>query len=309
MSAHRASFAIAVVTLVVPVVTCAATGTSSHVAKSFPARPGAAVVVDVSFHEVEVTARPGDTVDFQVDLESGSPRLLEAYAPVFEDTAKGIVVRSTAKETSWLASEHIAGRVRVSMPPGMDLLVDGSSGNVTVTGDLGDVKARLDLSSGCVSVRGGLAELEVDASSGSLRAELSRPLRRLAVDLSSGSATVTGGPIASVRADTSSGSVDLAGLAGDALLDTSSGSITARWVTAPAAGTAVSADSSSGGVRLSFPRGTVLAGAVATGSGGISSDFPGTLNRDRDRLDLAGGPGAVKVTVDTSSGSVHLVAD
>jgi hypothetical protein len=62
-------------------------------------------------------------------------------------------------------------------------------------------------------------------------------------------------------------------------------------------------------VRLTFPRGTVLAGSADTGSGTIRTDFPGNLNDDRDHLVLAGGPGAVQVRVDTSSGSVRLTAE
>ena len=39
-----------------------------HKKHRFDARPGATVVVDVSFHSVEVTAQPGGSVDVTVDL-------------------------------------------------------------------------------------------------------------------------------------------------------------------------------------------------------------------------------------------------
>jgi hypothetical protein len=68
-------------------------------------------------------------------------------------------------------------------------------------------------------------------------------------------------------------------------------------------------DTSSGRVRLVFPSGTVLGGSADTGSGRIESDFPGRSSRRGDHLRLAGGEGAVKVQVDTSSGSIHLLAD
>ena len=42
---------------------------SIHQEHSFEARPGATVLVDVSFHSVEVEARPGSTVDVVVDIE------------------------------------------------------------------------------------------------------------------------------------------------------------------------------------------------------------------------------------------------
>jgi len=44
-----------------------------------------------------------------------------------------------------------------------------------------------------------------------------------------------------------------------------------------------------------------------TSSGGISTDFPGTLQKSH--LKLSGGAGAVNVVVDTSSGGVRLIAE
>lgn len=48
-------------------------------------------------------------------------------------------------------------------------------------------------------------------------------------------------------------------------------------------------------------------GDVDTSSGGIRSDFPGRFNEDRDHLRFEGGPDAVRIRVDTSSGRVTLI--
>ncbi len=82
-------------------------------------------------------------------------------------------------------------------------------------------------------------------------------------------------------------------------------SITAQWDAIPA-GAKVRADASSGNVTLRFPAGTVLTGSADTSSGGIRTDFPGTLQKSH--LELSGGVGAVRLKVDTSSGGVRLIA-
>jgi hypothetical protein len=57
-----------------------------------------------------------------------------------------------------------------------------------------------------------------------------------------------------------------------------------------------------------FPRDTQVSGSVEVSSGGLHSDFP-ALVRGKDRLQLDGGPDAVNIEVETSSGSVKLLAN
>ena len=195
----------------------------------------------------------------------------------------------------------------VAMPPGMNLLVDSSSGSTQVTGDFGAADLQFDCSSGSVTIDGGADEVGVDSSSGSVKVTASRPVRKVKADVSSGSVTVSGS-VAELEIDSSSGSITVEGLTGSAKLSSSSGGISARWVSLPPPGTTIQADASSGSVHLTFPRGAVLAGVVDTSSGGIRSDFPGSFNDEHDHLVLAGGAGSVQVKVDSSSGSVTLEA-
>jgi hypothetical protein len=286
---------------------------TSHVERSFAAKPGGTVTVDVSFHQVEVTARPGDTVDVTVDLQvsasaSKAQRLLKEWAPVFEERGKDIRIRSRRKGRGGLfdwGSTRTKGRVEVAMPPGMHLVVDASSGSCRLNGDFGDVKVVCDVSSGSVKVEGAMRELIADASSGSVNALLTRPVESVDVDTSSGSVSLEG-PVTSTRVNTSSGSIEVAGLVGEASLDASSGSITASWDRIDP-GTRVNADTSSGGVRLHFPPGTVLSGTASTSSGGIRSDFEGERSRRGDEMRFRGGEGAVRLSVSTSSGGVRIL--
>jgi hypothetical protein len=300
-------FALLVVVLSAPM----ATAESLHSEHSFTVRPDATLIIDVSFHEVVVTARPGQTVDVVVDLEvrGSGPKAAKRLAelePVFRDDGDTLLVRSVRKGGINWGSSRATGRVVVEMPPDMDLEVDSASGSCTLTGDFGEAALSIDATSGPVRIAGAARELNVDTASGSVAAELSRPAQRLVADTASGSITVTGGAHR-VEADSSSGGIRLSGLLGDASLDSSSGSITAHWSSLPT-GTAIAADTSSGRVRLTLPPGTPLSGTIETGSGGIQSDFSGTWQDRGHRLELRGGREAVRIDVDTSSGGVQLIA-
>lgn len=281
-----------------------------HQKHRFDARPGATVVVDASFHKVEVTAVPGDSVDVTVDItvkgSSGSAKnMANELQPQFLAEGNKLVVRSrTKKGWSW-KRVSARGTITVAMPPGMHLSIDISSGSAEISGDLGDSVVDFDGSSGSLKIDGAMREVNADLSSGSVRVAVMRPLDVFSVDASSGSVRLAGGA-REARVDTSSGSVHVVGLLGDGNFDTSSGSITAQWSAIPA-GASVRADASSGSVRLTFPESTRLNGTVDVSSGGIETDFPG--RKSKKHLDLDGGPDAVKITVDTSSGSVKLLAN
>ena len=281
-----------------------------HQEHSFDARPGQTVVVEASFHRVEVEVVPGDTVHAVVEISSSSSsrsaeRAVQELRPFFEEKGDRLIIRSTRKGGSSWRNGRIEGRITVTMPPDLDLSVDTSSGAIVVDGDLGGAVVECDASSGSVTVSGTMRELRVSTSSGSIRAEVDRPLERFSASASSGSVRLSGGGADWASADTSSGSINLAGLRGSATMSASSGGITAQWNAIPPAST-IKAGASSGGITIELPKGTELSGTVNTGSGGIRSDFPGTFDRDSARF--PGGDAAVELRVSTSSGSVKLLA-
>ena len=291
--------------------TAASADIEIHEKHRFNARPGATVVVDVSFHDVEVTAQPGDVVDVTVDMTfkgdgSSAKNAANDYAPVFEEDGDRLIIRSTRKKGWSWKSVKANGRVTVQMPPDMNLTIDSSSGSATITGDFGNGVVDFDASSGSLTVDGAMRELHSDVSSGSVHATLSRPLDVFTADASSGSARLTGGArIAHV--ESSSGSINVSGLLGEGRFSASSGSIKAQWNAIPPH-TTVRASASSGSVTLWFPKETRISGSVEVSSGGLHSDFP-ALVRGKDRLELDGGPDAVNIEVDTSSGSVKLLSN
>ncbi len=281
-----------------------------HQEHTFAARAGQTVAIDVSFHRVEVRIEPGDTVHAVVDLStSGSSskaeRAIEDLTPVFQEKGDTLVIRSTRKGGWNWSSGKLKGSVTVTMPPGLDLSIDSSSGSVTIAGDLGDGGVDCDASSGSVTVRGAMRRLNVDTSSGSIKADVTRPLESFNADASSGSVRLSGGAH-TASADTSSGSITLSGLLGDADMDASSGSVSAQWDSIPP-GASIKAEASSGSVTIELPPGTEISGSASTSSGGIRSDFPGTF--EKRSATFSGGPGAVNVHVSTSSGSVKVLQD
>jgi hypothetical protein len=292
-----------------------ATGASAeieiHEKHRFDARPGATVVVDVSFHSVEVTAQPGSAVDVTVDLTikgdgSSAKKIAEDLRPVFKDEGDELIIRSVRKKGWSWKSVKAKGKITVQMPPGMNLTIDSSSGTAKVYGDFGDAVVGFDASSGSLTVDGAMRELHSDVSSGSIRATVSRPLDVFTSDASSGSARLTGGA-RKAHVDSSSGSINVSGLLGEGILGASSGSIKAQWDAIPP-NTTVRASASSGSVTLWFPKDTRISGSLDVSSGGLHSDFP-ALVRGKDKLVLDGGPDAVNVEVDTSSGNIKLLAN
>ena len=204
-----------------------------HEKHRFDARPGATVVVDVSFHSVEVTAQPGNAVDVTVDITvkgdgSTAKNVANDLKPVFEEEGNRLIIRSTRKKGwSWKQAKA-KGKITIQMPPDLDLSIDSSSGSAEISGDFGDSVVRFDASSGSLTVNGAMGELHSDLSSGSVRASVSRPLKAFTADASSGSVRLAGGA-ASAKVGTSSGSINVSGLTGDGKFGASSGSIKAQW--------------------------------------------------------------------------------
>lgn len=285
---------------------------TSHTERTFEAADIKKVVVNVSFHDVNVDAVAGSNINVTVDLEfSGSSskveRLLAEYEPTFRVVGGTLTIKSLRDNKigwNWFRSPRQKGSVQLFLPSGIDLVVDTSSGEATVEGDFGDARVVCDTSSGEVEFTGGARELKADTSSGGVHARLTRRAEVVWADTSSGDVYIDG-PAVEVTADTSSGDVDAHGLLGDGDFDTSSGSVDASWTEAPA-GMRVRADTSSGRVTLVFPAGTQLKGVVDTSSGGITSDFPGEFSDRKHHLKLRAEGPSVGISVDTSSGGVRL---
>jgi DUF4097 and DUF4098 domain-containing protein YvlB len=306
LRAATAAFAVCVLVSVT-----AAADIEIHQKHRFDAKRGATVVVEASFHNVEVIARPSDVVDVTVDITvkgsgSSAKNVANDLSPVFQEEGENLIIRSVRKKGWSWRRVSAKGKVTVQMPPGMNLSIDSSSGSAEIKGDFEDAVVRFDASSGSLTVAGVMGELHSNTSSGSVRASVEKPIELLDASASSGSIHLSGGA-RHAKVSTSSGSIDLSGLHGPGSFSASSGSIKGQWSEiAPA--TRVRASASSGSVTLRFPESTRVSGSVQVSSGALQCDFPAMV-RGKKRLELDGGPEAIDVEVSTSSGNVKLLAD
>jgi len=284
----------------------------SHDEKILPA-PSMGVAVEGSFHDVEVTVRPGDKVKVTVDMEisasteSKADELLLEYAPTYVEKDGTLTIRSRRKSTvgfNW-GFMKLQGRIVVEMPSGLDLRLDTASGDVSLSGDLGKGKFSADVASGNVKVQGAAASIRVDAASGDFTGDLTGPAAAAEFDMASGD-IVLNGPVGSFKADTASGSVTVKGLTGPAVFSVASGDVSAEWTAVPP-GAQITAESASGALKLAFPAGTAVAGMADTASGDVTSDFPGTLNKRGNTFSFTGGVDAVQLKLDAASGDINVV--
>ncbi len=283
----------------------------SHEERRFAAAPGGSVQLDLAFHDIDVTVEAGEEIVVEVTTEiTAAPdvasTLINEYAPSFEDGDGKVTVRSDPSlGASPRGRVEMRGRAVVHMPPELSLDLGTSSGRCTVTGDLGDAALVCTTSSGGLSLGGGAREVRVESSSGPVTLALGRLVTMARIVTSSGTVEVKG-PVVVLHIDSSSGDCRLDRLVGHLIAETSSGGIDARWAKPPR-GVKVRIDAGSGDVRLVFPTGTDLSGRVSTGSGGVTSDFPGSSGDGGRELTLPGPDGGASLEIETGSGGVRLL--
>lgn len=190
----------------------------------------------------------------------------------------------------------------VKVPAGKRVEVNLAVG--AIAADRVEADLRLDVHSASVRVTGTNGHLVIDAGSGSVRVE--EATGELDVDTGSGSTTLVGLRMDRVMIDAGSGSVTADGLTTDDLyVDTGSGSVRVSLTKVPGR---TSIDTGSGSVSFTLPADAAADLDIETGSGGISTDFPVTM-QGYGRRELRGriGAGGPLVKVSTGSGGVRLL--
>ena len=187
---------------------------------------------------------------------------------------------------------------RITCPPGTDLDLAGSSTDLRVVGDLGEVSVRT--ASGDVRLETVRSKLQVKTASGDVSVatiESEASVMTVSGDLAVGHAN---GPL---TARAVSGDVTVAALRGSLALSTTSGDVDVRSVEAGE----VRVQTVSGDVRVGVGRGTRVWIDAASISGDLGSELglddqePGTDEPD------AGAGSVVPLHVKTVSGDVSIV--
>jgi lia operon protein LiaG len=223
---------------------------------------------------------------------SGNGRGTEAWADlkIFVPAGKRVDVNVGV---GFVSSRAVSG----------DLSIDVASAKVRVDGHTGTL--RLDTGSGGAEARDIKGdELRVDVGSGHVTV-LGADVQRMTLESGSGSVEVDRATAQEITVDVGSGGLRVSRATADRIrLETGSGSVNVELTNSPKA---LDVESGSGGVTLLLP-GTLDAEIdISTGSGGIDSDFPVSVNRmERHRLRGVVGKGTGRIRVETGSGSVRL---
>ena len=297
-----------------------------HLDTSLPAGKG--LVAQTQWLDIQVNPVAGDKVTVKADLyleASGSDesvkKTLENQRVVAERSGEDVVIRQE-KVHGYSGNSKSRGSLVIGVPAGVSLRLLTGSGDVVVTGVMGNSDAVVETGSGNVAFKDGFSGdelhastgsgdvvlsgqariLKVEAASGDVRIKVAQPLEQLVVDSASGDVTLEGGAYRA-DVDTASGEITLANLQGSVEADAASGDITLGWGQV-VAGSRISADTASGDVVMLFPAGLDLGGNLSTSSGRIQ--FPSGNATFKDAREVALKGTHAQVEANTVSGDVRL---
>jgi lia operon protein LiaG len=232
-----------------------------------------------SYDEDRVEIRgSGDGLEAHADLTVGVPKgqRVAVHLGVGDATVANVDgdLRVTVAAAT-LTSEHTKGR----------LTLDAGSGSVSVTDAQGEV--RLDTGSGGVTIDGVHGEtLDVDTGSGSVHGR-DVDTKMLKIDVGSGGLSLDRINSPRVNVDAGSGHTELTFLQ-------------------PVEDLAV--DAGSGGVTVRLPAAQGADVDIATGSGGIDTEFAVQTTRiSRNHVHGQIGDGKARIKIESGSGTVRLL--
>jgi len=280
------------------------------------------VDLNVTTGSGSITVRPGESgrvyVKAQIRARGGDAeekvRRLEASPPIEQN---GNVIRIGRIEDRELR-RNVSISYELVVPAATRLDADTGSGSQSIEGIRGPVKA--DTGSGSIRLSNIAGDVEADTGSGDI--SLTSIQGRVAADTGSGSIRargVSGGFVGDtgsgdvileqtgpgdVRVDTGSGSIEVRGVVGTLFASTGSGGISAEGK--PTGNWKLS--TGSGGIRVRLPAEVGFEFHAHTGSGGIYTDHPVTVQGAIKRNDLRGTVrgGGFRLELETGSGSIRI---
>jgi len=183
--------------------------------KTFPTKPGAKLVVDVSGTSITVKVGGSGQIDIKVDQsinassEAEADKILEDYEIKAEIDGNTVRFVTKRKDRGWSwTGWKLRQKFVATVPADTTLDLDTSGGSIKVEDEV-SAEVRADTSGGSINVAGGSGDLNLDTSGGSIT--VGRALGKLRADTSGGSIRVGYvGPNASdVNCDTSGGSIHI----------------------------------------------------------------------------------------------------
>jgi DUF4097 and DUF4098 domain-containing protein YvlB len=280
----------------------------------FPAAEGKRLVIDAS--DVDVLIRSADVADIEVTTDlsiSGvgaakAEQWIDTHTPSFTDSTNELLIAVQPGATVGLLSiGRLTSRARLGIlvPTCVVPDITTTDGRIEVRGDFPLAHPlRMRTSAGDIEATGAARSLEIRTSTGATKLVLMRAAERVFARTGSGSITLAGGA-REVVVDTASGDISLENLSGSARVETSAGKVSLAWDRLEATHE-VTVRSSSGKVHLRIPGGIQPRGTLATTTGTIESDLPGTFSSHGYSYELTGeGP---VLDVETASTAITVVS-
>ncbi|MFN2637598.1 MAG: DUF4097 domain-containing protein [Gemmatimonadaceae bacterium] len=256
--------------------------------------------VDLSLASGKITVRGWDSASVRVlaSTESGVLR--------FDTSPSRLTLR--ADPEGGRASPRANATYDVSVPRGMRLRLQATSGNITASGSQGEISATTV--GGAIDVSGGRRQITVESVSGSVRvAQLSGETRAQSVGGNIRAENISG----RLEATTVSGTIRLIGVrANDVRGETASGDIV--YAGRVATGGIYDFSSHSGAIRLTVPGTTGAQFRLEAFSGTVETDFPADAapagpNRKGQRVEFTTGDGRARVTARTFNGRIVVKSE
>ena len=241
---------------------------------------------------------------------SGSLRLEQKFnwGDVLLNTSSGDI-RLGGIDCGELSIDASSGTVRVEggVRAAGDIKIGTNSGSVRLTGVLEGENIYLTASSGNISSQEEITSASFSASAMSGDIRLGNLVRAEGLKLSTSSGNIRAAKIDAKTYDiyTNSGSVNIEGVSGDGQLKSSSGDI--KTVLLAPVGE-VTAETSSGSVRLTLPTDLSFSFSGKTSSGSIKADFD-MLYRDpngKEATASVGGDPTAYISALSSSGAIYV---
>jgi hypothetical protein len=301
-------------------------GPQETIEKSFSAKPGGKLVMNVDRGSIKVVTGSSDKVEVKVvrELRKGTDaKAKEVFAEhKIEMSQNGDEVAIKAERPSrTFGWRDIFNQLRVeytvAVPGEFNLNVRTAGGNIDVADLKGEVRVNtsggnLNLGSivgpihahtsgGNITVQGGKGDSIVNTSGGDIR------LREFEGRLE---AKTSGGNISidrvhgAVDAETSGGDIRVIEARGPVTARTSGGNVSAQLMEQPSSDCTLKTSGGNVAITLS---GSVAADVHARTSGGsIRSDFPGDMNKQRTKLAAQINGGGPDIVLETSGGNVDI---
>ena len=296
------------------------------ITRSFPVKPGGKLTLDVDRGSVHITTSDSDKVDVKITRELKRASAAEAKK-VFEQHK--IELSSTDNEVKIEAQNpqkhfgfnspfnRLQVNYTIAIPARFDIDVKTAGGNIEVADldgkavvqtsggnlNLGAIKGALKAhtSGGHITLTRSEGDADVNSSGGDLR--LGEIDGNLVAHTSGGQITLekTKG---SVQANTSGGNIRVKDAYGPVTAHTSGGNVSAQLNTQPTADCSLT--TSGGNVDVLLAANLALDLNARTSGGRVTSDFPGTLNKEKTRLTAKLNGGGTALALETSGGNVSI---